>query len=166
MKHLCKATLVCCLFVIFAQTAVAQPGGQLCRNVTNSLWTETEGQSSIQININQTKTFRTRPVCNATSYTWTVGGGGSVTTSTNFVDFEGQDLVWLPPGGCDEFNENWTSYNPAFDKDDPESWPGTHPLGYYETTLSVHSNLTSSYTVPVRIDNVEFCYEPAWPIEE
>ena len=149
------------LLVAFATSSLSYGQGlTLCRNQTDMLWADAPYQNSINILHHEDKLFRTNPVCGATSYTWTVGDGASMTTTSPSVLLRGRDLVWLPAGGCYDFNKKWTSYNPLFNKKYPCNWPGSHPLGYYTTSLTVKANnSSSSVTLPVIVDDVEVCID-------
>lgn len=154
MKHLLKTALVGCLLLSFAQGAIAQR--QLCQSGTTMLWAGTPYENSITIRHDEVKTFRTNVVCGATSYTWTVGGEASMTTTSPSVSLKGRDLVWLPAGGCDDFNNDWTPYNPL-NIPPYNGGFGSVRLGDYATTLSVRSNVSSAVTLPVVVQNVEEC---------
>ena len=132
---------------------------QLCTNSSQEVWADSRGQSVVNIGYTETKRFITRPVCGASSYTWTISGGGSILTTTNSINFVGRDLVWLPPGGCYDFNQNWEAYNPLYDWKYPCSWQGgAAQLGDYNAILSVQAdNSSTSATVSVIISNVEVC---------
>lgn len=144
-----------CSFYAFEVSA------QKCKSSTTEIWAETRNVSSIDIRYAETKIFRTNAVCNATSYTWTVGGQASLVTNVPYVSLKGRDLVWYPPGGCLDFNEDWTPYNPITD---PEIGNGNGPgepipYGYYETTLTVQANIGGTFTIPVTIQDVAKCSE-------
>ncbi|WP_420577110.1 hypothetical protein [Ekhidna sp.] len=122
------------------------------------LWTTTPWVNEINISVTDINiTFNTNEVCGATSYTWTVGNDASITSNGPSITLDGGDLLWLPAGGCDDYNDNWTSSNPLFNPDYPGGWSGQYPTGTYHTTLSVRSNLTSAATVNLNISGAEFC---------
>ena len=129
-------------------------------NETRTVWADTPYQNSITIDAYGSKRFYTNQVCGATSYTWTVDDQASMTTSTPYVDLQGNYLVWLPPGGCKDFNKKWTSDNPFFNKENPSAWPGGIPYGTYKSKIKVKANNSSRYVeLPVNVTSVEFCRE-------
>lgn len=120
-----------------------------CSSVTNMLWTDTPYSNSIEMHISDNKTFRTNTICNASSYTWTVGGEASMITTVPYVNLSGIEFLWFPAAGCSSFNATWNAYNPL----------GGSSLGDYTTTISVKSNVTSTITIPVIVADVEKCTE-------
>ena len=155
------------MFLVFVLISIAgfsqrtiptNPGPGSCYGTTNMLWTTQPWANSITVHVSEINvTFHTNEVCNASSYTWTVGNEASITTTGPSLTVDGNDLLWLPAGGCDDYNDNWESDNPAFNPDYPGGWLGSYPTGTYHTTMSVRSNLTSAATLPLSIEGAEFC---------
>jgi len=119
----------------------------LCSNVTNMLHIGTPYVNSVNLYMGQNVTWYTNPVCGATTYYWILQGGQQVSTSVPYISLAARDLVWLPAGGCDDFNAQITF---------PTPWA---TVGTYATTFSVRSNLTAPATIPVYISGVEKCTE-------
>lgn len=164
MKHL----LTCMVLVIAVGQSVAQKVPlPTCSPTTYTLWADTPYQNSVTMQHFDTKTFYTNVVCGATSYTWTVRGGGSIVTTTPQVTLMGRDLVWLPPGGCAEFNQYWTPYNPWLaNPNNNGGFTVNEHYGMFQTTLSVKSDVSDYVTLPITVHNVENCREgsPNWMI--
>ncbi|HAA20425.1 MAG TPA: hypothetical protein DCP28_17310 [Cytophagales bacterium] len=104
--------------------------------------------NSVSLTYGQTVTWYTNAVCGATTYFWTLKGSETVTTSVPQITLAARDLIWLPAGGCDEFNDDWMTF--------PHQWA---TVGTYHTTMSVRSNITSYITLPVSISGVTKCEE-------
>lgn len=108
--------------------------------IQNNLGTFTFG--SQQSNIH----FSTDFVCGATQYTWTIGDA-SITTLGPTLTLSASDFLWMPAGGCVEFNQNITPYSP----------PGLY--GTYHTSLKVKANagIQNTLVQPVNIEGVHGC---------
>lgn len=129
-----------------------------CEAYTATVWADTPYQNSISMSHGQSKTFRTNKVCGATSYTWTVDDQASISTSIPSIQLSGLSLVWLPAGGCKDFNKKWTSSNPLFTG--ACGWVGQIPYGTYASKIKVKANNSSvSVTLPVYVSGVELCIE-------
>mgnify|MGYP001089362355 CR=1 FL=1 len=110
-----------------------------CSGQTFLLYTTTPYANQINLGITSNGVkFYTNRVCNATSYSWTIGGGPTVTTSNATVTLDADDFLFFPAGLCEEFNASISN-------------------GSYYTTITVKSNLSSSITIPVVISGVDKC---------
>ncbi|HAA20424.1 MAG TPA: hypothetical protein DCP28_17305 [Cytophagales bacterium] len=148
MKNTTKILAIVALLLTCSLEVNAQRGPLItCSNVTNMLHIGTPYVNSVSLSIHQTVTWYTNPVCGATTYYWILQGGQQVSTNVPQITLSAQDLVWLPAGGCDDFNAQITF---------PTPWA---TVGTYATTFSVRSNLTSPATIPVYISGVEKCEE-------
>lgn len=110
------------------------------------------------INYHDYFTIRTTRVPGATKYYWTVDDQATITTSLPEITLRGRDIVWLPPGGCKDFNKNWTSGNPLFNKSDLCSWQGQIPLGTLKVKFSSKAeNSTVKIDNTIYVVGVELC---------
>lgn len=118
------------------------PSTDPCVYETTLLWAIAPYENVVQTNVGAHLTFKTMTVCGATSYIWTTMEGLTVTTPGPNFSVGATELVWLPPGGCDDFNSR-IDYG-----------------GGYNTTMSVRaSNTNNTVTIPVRIMGVRDCTE-------
>ncbi|WP_340153905.1 hypothetical protein [uncultured Marivirga sp.] len=135
-----KQLLITLIFLSAWSVSNAQRGPiKSCPSTTTTI--SGNGNSTVlQANyVGSHVTFRTNCVAGASSYVWTISGGGSMSTTSTVLTVEPSDLVWLPPGGCDEFNSNLID-------------------GSYFTSITVSaSNTSTSATLPVVIHGVQKC---------
>ncbi len=153
MKKLIKINLI----VLIILTVSSSVSAQLCKSSNYRIVANSSHVTFLTLDRNDQVVLGSNCVTGAQSYTWTIGNEVSIQTSTPTVTLSGNDFLWLPAGGCKDFNKNWKSYNPLFNKENP-CWTGQYPLGDYATSITVRANnSTSSYTIPVKISNTEFC---------
>ncbi|MEL6558700.1 MAG: hypothetical protein AAFQ94_10985 [Bacteroidota bacterium] len=145
--------------------------GPLASTSTNTIWADIPYQSSVSMNIADTKTFQTNFVCDATEYYWTVDDQATLTTTGPTANLQGMYLIWYPPGGCKDFNKKWTSSNPLFSgttdhKEEVCFWLKTYgslPVGIYEAKLKVQANNSPTYAeISVYVSDVRYCIDSSY----
>ncbi|MBX2956686.1 MAG: hypothetical protein KF846_11045 [Cyclobacteriaceae bacterium] len=147
-KYVVSQILILILISSFSQSNAQRTGN--CQETSWLLWTGNHGSgtiSHIELNFGgQYVTFYTNLVCGAENYIWTINGTVSRMTQVPYITMRAQDFIWLPAGGCQEFNSKLKLATPWDD------------IGTLTVIFTVQSNITSPVITPILISGVEKCY--------
>ncbi|HAA11822.1 MAG TPA: hypothetical protein DCE41_09050 [Cytophagales bacterium] len=150
MKKMIQVVAALAVFALISAEASAQVliRPPACSQSADRLDLGDPNVLSFSVSYHQSLTWYTNEVCGANAYAWILQDGQQVMTTGTQLSMQARDLVWLPPGGCDEFNGRMTFPNPWSD------------VGIYHTTITVRPQINQTWkTVSVSISGVQKCTE-------